>query len=179
MSGPAPQAIRVTSRQRRVLERLTRRGSGPQQQARRARVVLAAGAGKNNAAAGKQAGMKRDAARCWRARWQESAEALLAAELEGGDHALEAVIVGVLADDPRSGTPATFKPEQICQIMALACEPPEASDRPTSHWTARELADEAVQRGIVASISPASVDRFLKSGGNQAAPKPLLAHAHA
>ncbi|HEY8744676.1 MAG TPA: helix-turn-helix domain-containing protein, partial [Chloroflexota bacterium] len=134
---------------------------------------------KNNAAAGRQAGMQRDAARCWRERWRGSAEALLAAELEGGDHGLEAVIAGILADDPRSGTPATFKPEQICEIMALACEPPEASGRPTSHWTARELAEEAVQRGIVTAISAASVDRFLKSGGHQAAPKPVLAHAHA
>jgi len=107
------------------------------------------------------------------------AAALLAAELEGGDHALEEVIVGILADDPRPGTPATFKPEQICQIMALACEPPEASGRPTSHWTARELAEEAVQRGIVTAISESSVDRFLKSGGHQAAPEPVLAHAHA
>lgn len=179
MSGPAPQAIRVTDRQRLVLERLTRRSTGSQQQARRARAVLAAAAGKNNAAAGRQAGMKRDAVRCWRERWGGSEEALLAAELEGGDHALEEVIAGLLADDPRSGTPATFKPEQICEIMALACEPPEASGRPTSHWTARELAEEAVQRGIVPAISAASVDRFLKSGGHQAAPKPVLAHAHA
>ena len=179
MSGPAPAAIKVTDWQRRVLERITRRASGSQQQARRARAVLAAADGKNNAAAGRVAGMKRDAVRCWRERWQGSADALLAAELEGGDHALEEVIVGILADDPRSGTPATFKPEQICQLMALACEPPEASGRPTSHWTARELAEEAVQRGIVASISASSVDRFLKSGSHQAAPKPVLAHAHA
>lgn len=178
MSGPAPQAIKVTSRQRRVLERLARRGSGPQQQARRARVVLAAADEKNNAAAGRQAGMQRDAVRCWRERWRAHEEALLAAELEGGDQALEQVIVGLLSDNPRSGTPATFQPEQICQIMALACESPEASGRPTSHWTARELAEEAVQRGIVATISKASVDRFLKSGGHQAAPEPVLAHPH-
>ncbi len=179
MSGPAPQAISVTSRQQRVLERLTRRVSGPQQQARRARAVLAAADGKNNAMAGRQAGLQRDAVRYWRERWSAHQDALLAAELEGGDPALEQVIVGLLADHPRSGTPATFKPEQICQIMALACEPPEASGRPTSHWTARELAQEAVQRGIVPAISPSSVDRFLKSGGHQAAPEPVLAHAHA
>ncbi|HEY8744451.1 MAG TPA: helix-turn-helix domain-containing protein, partial [Chloroflexota bacterium] len=89
MSGPAPQAIRVTDRQRLVLERMTRRSTGSQQQARRARAVLAAAAGKNNAAAGRQAGMQRDAVRCWRERWGGSADALLAAELEGGDHALE------------------------------------------------------------------------------------------
>lgn len=163
MSGPAPQAIRVTERQRRVLERLTRRASGPQQQVRRARAVLAAADEKNNVAAGRQAGMQRDA--------------VLAAELAGGDQALEGVIVGLLADRPRSGTPATFTPEQICRITALACEPPEASGRPVSHWTARELAEEAARRGIVAGVSPSSVDRFLKSGGHQAAPKPVLADA--
>lgn len=185
MSGPAPQAISVTSRQRRVLERMVRRSSGPHQQARRARAVLAAApapAGRpwqNNAAAGRQAGLQRDAVRCWRVRWRASEEALLAAELEGGDHALAEVIVGILADDPRSGTPATFGPEQICQIMALACEPPAASGRPISHWTAWELAEEAVQRGIVASISSSSVDRFLKSGGHQTAPEPVLAHTRA
>jgi putative transposase len=62
--------------------------------------------------------------------------------------------------------------------MALACEPPAASGRPVSHWTAREIADEAVQREIVPSISAASVGRFLKRGENQAPSKPLLADAH-
>jgi putative transposase len=46
--------------------------------------------------------------------------------------------------------------------MALACEKPEAADRPVSTWTPRELADEAVKRGIVTKISPRTVERFLK-----------------
>ena len=37
------------------------------------------------------------------------------------------------------------------------------------------LADEAVKQGIVSSISPRSIERFLKSGRAQAAPKSLLA----
>nr|WP_019505560.1 hypothetical protein [Pleurocapsa sp. PCC 7319] len=45
--------------------------------------------------------------------------------------------------------------------MALACESPEESERPVSHWTARELAAEAVKRGIVSKISPRSAGRFL------------------
>src|SRR3712207_7962660 len=36
--------------------------------------------------------------------------------------------------------------------------------RPVDAWTPRELADEAVKRQIVASISPTSVGRFLKAG---------------
>ena len=41
--------------------------------------------------------------------------------------------------------------------MAVACEPPGDSGRPLSQWTPRELAEEAVQRGIVPSISARTV----------------------
>jgi transposase len=69
-----------------------------------------------------------------------------------------------LQDAPRPGTPATVSAEQWCQIIALACEPPEASGRPISHWTPRELADEACTRGMVATISKRHVGRFFQSG---------------
>jgi putative transposase len=59
----------------------------------------------------------------------------------------------------------TFTAEQVCQIMALACQKPEDLDLPFTTWTPSELARTAVKQGIVASISPASVGRFLKSGG--------------
>jgi hypothetical protein len=48
------------------------------------------------------------------------------------------------------------------RIMALACEVPEDSDLPLSHWSQSELAREAVRRGIVDSISHGLVGRFLK-----------------
>ncbi|MFQ5795614.1 MAG: helix-turn-helix domain-containing protein, partial [Candidatus Bipolaricaulia bacterium] len=68
-----------------------------------------------------------------------------------------------------------FTPEQICQIIALACESPGECGRAVTHWTPTELADEAVKRGVVASISPRSVGRFLKGGPAQAASKSVLA----
>ena len=46
--------------------------------------------------------------------------------------------------------------------MAVACEPPEKSGRPITHWTAQELTEEVVRRGIVASISPSQVSRYLR-----------------
>jgi hypothetical protein len=46
--------------------------------------------------------------------------------------------------------------------VALACEAPEDSDLPISHWTQQALADEAMRRGIVEEISQRSVGRFLK-----------------
>jgi putative transposase len=59
--------------------------------------------------------------------------------------------------------------------MAIACEPPERSGRPISHWTPREIAAEAIKRDIVDTISERHVGRFLKSGRPQTAPQPLLA----
>jgi len=170
----------VTARQQTILERITRRASSAQQVVARATLVLAAVAGENNAQAGRRAGVSRETARLWRERWAAAGEVLLAAELEGAagtDRTLEGVIVGVLADEPRPGAPATFTPEQLCQIMALACTPPAEAERPIDHWTPRELADEAMRRGIVARISATTVGRFLKRGRPQAAPQPLLAHA--
>jgi putative transposase len=85
------------------------------------------------------------------------------------------LIEEILDDAPRPGGPATFSPEQIVQIVAVACEPPDKSGRPISHWTARELADEAKKRQIVKSISSRSVGRFLKTGRLAATPQPVLA----
>jgi len=85
-----------------------------------------------------------------------------------------AIIEGILDDAPRPGGPATFTPEQIVQIVAVACEPPEKSGRPISHWTARELADEVQKRQIVSSISSRTVGRFLKAGRLTTASQPLL-----
>ena len=160
MAGPAPAPSIVTPRQRRVLEQIIRRETSTQQQVRRAKLILAAEK-VNNAQAARQIGVTVDTARTWRGRWAAAHEALLAAETEGDDAALRAVVLGILADEPRPGTPATFSPEQVCQIVALACEPLGAAERPISQWTARELADEAVKRGIVPRISAQSVERFL------------------
>lgn len=176
MSRPA-RPVAVTARQRGVLERIGRRATSPQRLVRRTRIVLAAADGAANEAIGRGVGVGADVARQWRARWAAAGEALLAAEAEGDDRALEAVVVGVLADAPRSGAPARYTPEQLCRVMALACSPPGEAGRPIDRWTPRELADEAARRGIVARISPSTVRRFLGRGRPQAAPQPLLAHA--
>ena len=52
--------------------------------------------------------------------------------------------------------------EQICAVIAMTCEKPSESERPISHWSQREIADEAIRRGLVSNISQRSVGRFLK-----------------
>jgi transposase len=59
--------------------------------------------------------------------------------------------------------PAKFSPKQIAQIISLACERPEESGLPVTHWTPNELAKEARKRGVVESISPRHLDRLIKS----------------
>jgi putative transposase len=182
MPWPSARTITLTGRQRGVLERLVRASTTPQAVAMRARVLVAAAEGTSTRQIAQRLGLTRNTVQLWRDRWAIAAETVLAAEAEGGDgddRALETVLRGVLADAPRPGAPPTFTPEQLCQVMALACEPPGDSGRPISQWTPRELADEAAQRGIVERISARTVGRFLASGGGRApaAPQPVLAHA--
>jgi putative transposase len=180
MPGPTPLPLRLCLRQRQLLDLLTRRQSSSQQLLRRLQIVRLAADGANNDQIARQLHCHRETVCTWRARWQAGAVCLEAAEAEGASESqLLRLIEAILADEPRLGAPVTFSPESLVQIMALACEEPQATGRPISHWTPRELADEAVRRGIVASISPRSVGRFLKGGRPQAPSEPLLAKRQA
>jgi putative transposase len=68
-----------------------------------------------------------------------------------------------------------FTAEQVVQIVAISCEDVTASAYPVSHWTPKEVAAEAMKRGIVGEISTRQVGRFLKRGGSQTSFEPLLA----
>jgi putative transposase len=173
MAGRHPQAITVTEAQRAILEQIVRRQTSPQHQVRRARIVLLAAAGETNQRIAARLDIHREMVSVWRGRWAAAQARLTAAEQTSDD--LAAIIADVLADAPRPGIPATFTAEHIVQIVALACTDPAESGRPITHWTPRELADEAIERGIVSTISPQSVERFLKSGRSQTAPEPVLA----
>jgi transposase len=176
MRGPAALPVPLSDRQRDLLERLARRQTAAVRLARRAEVVLALADDPCVEAAARSLGLTRLTVRLWRDRWLDAAAALDRAERErDADRRLPALVEEALGDAPRPGGPATFSPEQIVGIVAVACEPPEKSGRPISHWTARELADEARKRKIVSDISPRTVSRFLKAGRAAAAPEPLLA----
>ena len=54
-------------------------------------------------------------------------------ETKGEPRLLQA-LEAALADEPRRGAPATFTPEQIVALMALAREDPADRGRPVTHW---------------------------------------------
>jgi len=172
--GPSPQVIELSARQQEILEQIVRRANSPQWQVQRARIILRAAAGARNQHIANELHLDHQSVRKWRRRWRQAAESLREAQAED-DKKLSQMIQAVLADAPRSGAPGKFTPEQICQIIALACESPEACGRPVTHWTPTELANEAMKRGIVDSISSRSVGRFLKSGAVKTTSVALLA----
>jgi putative transposase len=163
MQGPKLATIELTERQTALLQRIIRRHCAPQRLVRRAQVILLAADGLPNAHIARRLDWDRNQVSTWRCRWLAAADLLCAAEAaDQNDKQLLLTIEGQLADQPRPGAPPKFSAEEVVQIVALSCEPPADSGRPISHWSERELADEAQKRGIVETISARSVGRFLK-----------------
>lgn len=176
MRGPKPTPLTLSARHQAILERLTRRHTSPQSLVRRAQIVLAAAQGANNSQIAERLDLHRETVRIWRERWLGEAARLDDVEAAGADEAaLTNLVQDLLADLPRPGAPDTFTAEQVVEIVALGCTPPPEAQRPTTHWTPRELADEAIKRKLVSAISPRSVGRFLKASAAQAASLALLA----
>ena len=161
--GKRATPVEVSERQQSILERLARASTTGQDLAIRARIVLMSAAGVKTLDQAMAVRVHPERVSRWRVRWASVQDSMMAAEAEGAtDKDLRKLIVRQLSDRPRPGGPTTFSPEQVTDIIALACEKPSDSGRPVTHWTPPELAREAVKRGIVQSISPRQVDRFLK-----------------
>src|SRR5919199_4959942 len=146
MATPRPPKVVLSERERVGLERLVRAYTTAQQVALRARIVLLAGGGWNNLQIARELGVDDETPGHWRRRW-----------LQFQDGPLEEVSVAKrLADAPKPGAPAKFTPEQVCQIIALACERPadagwldhDAVPRSSADiWRARYYAPGAIRMG--------------------------------
>jgi putative transposase len=159
-------AVQVSERQRAILEKWVRnKADTPYRLVERCRIILMSAEGISNVEQGRRLNVDRQRPRRWRRRWAAAEERLAVAEGEDvSDRELGELLVTVLSDSERPGVDPKFSAEQLTKIIAVACEPPEESGRPVTHWTPRELTDEVIKRGIVDSISPRHVDRLLKGG---------------
>ncbi len=154
MPGPKPELIELSDQARQDLEKLVARHTTGQQKAQRARIILKATEGKNNAEIARELNQSIDMVRLWRRRWHEL-EPIDWDDLNAEER---------LEDLPRPGAPARLTADQVCQIEQLACEAPEKAGRPISQWTGREIAAELMARGIVETISARHAARLLKKG---------------
>lgn len=148
-----------------LLERLSRSRTEEARLVERATIILNGAAGLSHTEQGRQLGIDRQRSRRWTQRWIAVNDQVTAAvEAGASERELEKLVRKILDDMYRPGTPPKFSAEQVAQIIALACEKPEASGIPVNRLTPDELAREAVKRGIVESISPRHLDRILKRG---------------
>ena len=152
MPIPKAQVVHLSDAERHGLEKLIKRHHVGQQIALRARIVLAAANEQKNKEIAHAYHVTLDTVRLWRNRW------IKLQDISVDDLSLE----DRLQDAPRPGAPARITADQRCRIEALACEKPDESDRPITHWTAREIADEVKKRKIVDHISPRHAARLLK-----------------
>ncbi|MBC6474835.1 MAG: helix-turn-helix domain containing protein [Hormoscilla sp. GM102CHS1] len=162
MPTPKPTPIVLSQLERDCLESLSRCTSKPYRLVQRARLILHAASGQSNTAIESQLNLGRSSVREWRNRWYQASQQWLCDQSASTVKQLLPELEAVLSDRPRPGSPSKFSVEQIVEIVAVACELPASSGRPISHWTPRELADEAVQRGLVEGISPHTAGRFLR-----------------
>jgi transposase len=138
----SPFTINLSTADEAVLAARAGSARAPYRDVLRARIVLAAARGEPNAVIATGLRIHVDTVRKWRKRYA-------AGGLDG------------LKDLARTGRPHTFTPVQVAGIKALACTPPVEKDVPLGRWSGAELAHEAVAEGLVASISQATVARWL------------------
>jgi putative transposase len=143
-----PLTITLNNTDQQALEKLVARPSTPQQIAQRARIVLKAAEGKNNAEIARTLDISIKMVRQWRHRWVNINEQ-------------SKTVTERLQDRKRSGAPLKFTLEQQVECMAIACREPMEYGRPISHWSVYELAEELIEQGIVEQISPRQVGRWL------------------
>jgi transposase len=166
MPGKAARTT-ITERQQDILRTFSRSVTAPSRLRQRAAIILLAFDGLLNEDIAERVGLTHRQVGRWRRRWANAWNQLIDIECCESRADLRRGIEAVLTDEPRPGAPAKFTPAQVTQILAVACEPPETSGRPITHWTTQELTDEVIRRGIVASISPSQVYRYLREAALQ------------
>jgi transposase len=134
--------IRLAEAEERELRSRAGQYTRPHREVVRARIVLLAAEGHSNAEIARRLDCTEKSVSKWRRRFFE----------EG---------IAGLDERPRPGRPRSFPPAQIAEGKALACELPAETGRPLSRWSRAELAREAVERGIVCSVSGTTVWRWL------------------
>jgi len=156
----------LSAQEKAELERLSRRQAAPRRAVERARIILLATQNMTIPAIAATLQVCANTARKWIRRYTRQPLGTPTTENPAPQPSAVApppAKLSRLADAPRSGRPDTFTAEQICALIALACEKPEDHGRPITHWTARELKDQAIQAGILSRISARQVNRLLRA----------------
>jgi hypothetical protein len=162
--------IILTPTQHTILTTIIHKTTSQQRLVARAKLVLdVSEATSNKRAIAKANHTSPDMLHRWVSRWLDHADQL--ARYEQDFHATaesfslsdySAALITILSDAPRPGAPPTITEAQKQQIIALATQKPEDAGVPVTHWSHSLLAETAVDKDIVPTISSTHLGRFLK-----------------
>lgn len=136
-------SIQLTPKQRDGLERLVRRGTTQVRKYRRAQMVLLAARGVPVKSIARRLATNRSLVKKWLGRFRSR-----------GRKGLE--------DRPRSGRPPKLGCLERTQVVAAACQAPEKYGLQRVLWSHCALSEALIDRGLVKSISAATVGRILQ-----------------
>jgi transposase len=142
MPLPCAVPVTLTAAERTTLEKRAGGAKTAYRDRLRARIVLAAARGRDNARIAADLRITADTVRKWRGRFA-------ARGLDG------------LRDLSRSGRPRRISELTRAAVVALACQLPAATGIPLSRWTGPELLAELTRAGTAQDLSVSSVLRIL------------------
>lgn len=165
---PAALPLTVNERIRNLIENEVQKVSIPYRSKRRLEYIIDGINGKSIADTIRKYKSTRPTVNKWRKRWKESIDDLIALSDENvsgvalKNHELMSMIIEVLSDKPRSGTPKRITLEQESQIRALACTSPTEHGVEMTTWTHEMLSHVIKAKDIVDEISGRYVGVILK-----------------
>jgi transposase len=143
-----PKILRVrelTAEEQTALSRLSRSRTASASQVERARILEALAQGRRVPEVAKALQLNERKVRHWLKRFNE-------------------VGLAGLQDEERSGRPATYSPEQISEMIAIALTKPDALGLPFGHWTLDRLEVYLnEERGI--AIKRSRINELLQAEG--------------
>jgi transposase len=138
---PAAVPVTLTAAERTTLKKKVRGAKTPYRDRLRARIVLDAARGRDNARIAAGLGVSVNTVRKWRDRFADRG-------LAG------------LRDLPRSGRPRVISGADRAAVVALACQLPAQTGVPLSRWTGPELKRELEAQAL--ATAPVSVSSLLR-----------------
>src|SRR3954470_21329938 len=142
---PKIQLRELTDQERQDLEQLAGSRTTEARLVERARIVLAAAGGRGPSAIARDLGISRPTVYTWIKRFNAQGTA-------------------ALPDQPRSGRPATYPPEQVAEVLAAALTDPSSLGLPFASWTLDRLRAYLNEQKAI-PIKRSRIDEILLSEG--------------
>lgn len=168
MSRGLPSApIEMTARQHRLLSEYSQKRTISHQASFRSQILVFASKGSNNMEIARLLNTTAKTVKKWRTRWTESYKQLVIFEsgIEGqgvSDAALLQKMLSIIEDNPRKGAPKKITLAQENQIVAISCGKPKEYGIIMNKWTYEQIANVAMARGVIDSISSRYVGTIIK-----------------